>query len=60
MDTIESFTMNAEPEVRVTSSSQRAFSALEIRVPITKVRISSNSQRANSEIKSEPQTKKEK
>lgn len=52
--------MDAESQVRVTSSSQRAFSVLEIKAPITKVRVSSNSQRANSEIEPEPQTKKEK
>lgn len=52
--------MDAKSEVRVTSSSQRAFSVLEIKAPITKVRVSSNSQRANSEIEPEPQTKKEK
>lgn len=52
--------MDEKQEVRVTSSSQRAFSVLEITVPITKVRISSNSQRANSEIESESQAKKEK
>lgn len=52
--------MDEKSEVRVTSSSQRAFSVIEITAPITKVRISSNSQRANSEIEPKPQTKKEK